>query len=75
MSVLRELMYYISRFSRRSKFLYNMSFKIWKLYCKHSKIWWFEGPNYLGRTYINKKIENGMCWYMFEKFGIKWNVN
>ena len=75
MMVLRELMYFISRISRRSKFLYNISFKIWKIYCKHSKTWWFEGPNYLGRTYIVRRIPDGSEFYKFEKFGIKWNVS
>ncbi len=69
--IIRELLYWISRVTKRNKTFYNLSFKLWKLYCKFS-IWRFEEKNYVGRTYKTRYYHDAMSWYMFEDYGIKW---
>lgn len=70
-TIIRELLYWTSRFVRRNKKLYNFSFKLWKLYCRFTE-WKFQEKNCLGRIYIIKRINYGISWYKFEDYGIKW---
>ena len=68
------MLYWFSRVVKRNKKLYAFSLKLWKVFCRFSKIWWYENKNYLGRTYIVRRIPYGSAWYLLEDYGIKWGV-
>lgn len=58
---------------KRSKGLHRLVMKLVEIYGKASKVWSYQPPNYLGRTYLTKRVGRWtLTWYLFERYGVKW---
>jgi len=69
-----EILYRFAKITKRNKNLYEFVMKLHKIYGRHSKVWNFGSKNYLGRRYLVRHFLYRGEWYMYEDYGIKWEV-
>ena len=69
-----EILYWFAKITKRNKKLYEFVMKLLKIHGKYSKVWEFQDKNYLRRRYLIRHVYMGLQWYMYEDYGIKWEV-
>ena len=69
-----EILYWFAKITKRNEKLYEFVMKLLKIYGRYSKVWSFQDKNYLRRRYLSRHFLYGGEWYMYEDYGIKWDV-